>query len=124
MANILVIEDERDVRNLFRRMLVESGFNVDTAADGVAALRMVERREYDVILLDIIMPKKDGLETMSALKRSHPEIKIIVITGGGLHLDADACMEMADSEQCFMKLKKPVKEKTLVDAVNKALEAQ
>ena len=123
MANILVIEDERDVRNLFRRMLSEAGHSVDVAPDGLAALRMASRRTYEVVLLDVIMPKKDGIETMASLNRDYPNTKVIIITGGGLHLDAQDCMDMAKSPQCFMKLKKPVREETLLDAVTKALAA-
>ena len=121
MARILVIEDERDIRDLYRRMLTDAGHIVDVAPDGVAALKMVAGSTYDVLLLDIIMPKKDGIETMAALAKDYPTVKVIIITGGGLHLDAQDCMDMAKSPQCVMKLKKPVREETLLDAVTKAL---
>ena len=121
MARILVIEDERDIRELFRRMLTEAGHIVDVAPDGIAALKMVASGSYDVLLLDIIMPKKDGVETMAALAKDHPTVKVIVITGGGLHLNAQDCMDMAKSPQCVIKLKKPVREETLLEAVTKAL---
>lgn len=67
---ILIVEDEPDSRMLYIDILTNSGYSADGAKDGDEALKMLESKEYALVLLDIIMPDKDGLETLSDIKKN------------------------------------------------------
>src|SRR2546423_11111857 len=73
MAKILVVEDDLFIRDLYRETLKTEGYEVDTAVDGDDALVKIKQGTYDLILLDIIMPKMDGLNLMRKIK-SDPTI--------------------------------------------------
>jgi two-component system phosphate regulon response regulator PhoB len=79
----LIVEDDPAARTLLASLLESLDFDADVAADGEEALRLISQREYDVILLDIVLPKVSGIEVMEALQRSRPRTlsRIIVVTG-------------------------------------------
>lgn len=81
---ILCIEDERFISELYERVLTKSGYHVDTIVDGKEALAVAEKNEYDIILLDLMLPNLSGIEILRALKdpaRQPPiKAKIIVTT--------------------------------------------
>jgi DNA-binding response OmpR family regulator len=83
MARILVIDDDRDVREMLRRILEHDGHEVIEASNGEAGVRLYRERPADVVITDIIMPEKEGIETIRDLRRENPQIKIIAISGGG-----------------------------------------
>ncbi len=83
MPRILVIEDEIQVRRLTRQMLELEGFEVLEAGDGDTGLQMFAENSIDLVITDIIMPGKEGIETILELKQKRPDIKIIAISGGG-----------------------------------------
>lgn len=70
---ILVIEDDRFLRELYDELLREEGYGVDLAADGEEGLAKVSKGGYDLVLLDIMLPKMDGLEILRQLRDKHPE---------------------------------------------------
>src|SRR5882757_3953518 len=83
MCRILVIEDAQIVREPLSRLLVSEGFDVSSAADGSEAMAVLESRAVDLILLDVLMPRMDGVKFLSVL-RAHERLKhvaVIVITG-------------------------------------------
>jgi DNA-binding NtrC family response regulator len=80
-ARILVVDDEEIVIKSCVRILGGGEYQVDTAADGFAALRKIEENGYDVVILDIMMPKMDGLEVLRRVKESHPDVDVIMVTG-------------------------------------------
>lgn len=79
----LIVEDDPNTLELMRRLVEGEGFAVDTALDGAAAIDCLTRREYDVIVLDIILPKVSGTGVMDYLRKTNPAAlqKIIVVTG-------------------------------------------
>ena len=81
-ANILVIEDDQTVNQLLCEQLEQSAYQVDQAMDGEAGLEKACQRDYDLILLDIMMPKKDGLAVLQSL-RLHKQTPVIVLTAKG-----------------------------------------
>ena len=83
MKKILVIDDEPQLRTLLRTILVREGFAVQEAADGRVGLDMWRKEPADIVLTDIFMPNKDGIEMIVELKRMQPQAKIIAMTGGG-----------------------------------------
>lgn len=70
MANILVVDDEKAIRELLREGLKMIRHEVDVADNGVSGLKQFHRREYDLVIIDLIMPEKDGIEFIGALKKN------------------------------------------------------
>lgn len=79
---VLVIDDNPDLRSLLEHSLAGEGFEVETASNGMEALRLLQISPVEVVVTDIFMPDKDGIEVISELKQSHPGIKIIAMSGG------------------------------------------
>lgn len=80
---ILVIDDERAIRNTLKDILSFEGFEIEEAADGLEGLEMIKAKDYDCILCDVKMPKMDGLEVLDKVKELKPDIPFVVISGHG-----------------------------------------
>jgi len=89
-ARLLVIDDDAGVRSLLDRLLTDSGYEVRLAADGNDGLRLASEHPVDVVITDLVMPEREGLETIPALRKLHPEAWIVAISGafGGQYLKA------------------------------------
>lgn len=83
MARILVIDDEDQTRNMLLQVLQRAGHEVVTARDGSEGLQLYHTTLADLIITDILMPEKEGLETIIELRREFPNVKIIAMSGGG-----------------------------------------
>jgi DNA-binding response OmpR family regulator len=83
MMRILVVDDNADMRESLRHLLLRHGFEAETARDGEQALAMHRSRPYQVLITDIYMPRSDGLETIQAFRRESPAIRVIAMSGGG-----------------------------------------
>jgi CheY-like chemotaxis protein len=84
MSNILVVDDDAAVRFTVRDFLESAGHSVVEACNGKECLAILEKvGSFDCVVTDIIMPEKDGVETTLHLKRIYPDLKVIVISGGG-----------------------------------------
>jgi len=81
MARILIADDEQDVRTLLERALTIAGHEAQVAKDGNEALALLRTTPMDVAVVDLYMPGKDGIETIMDIRRRHPDVKIIAITG-------------------------------------------
>lgn len=90
--HILVVDDEPRIRTLLRRYLVEEGFKVSEAGDGVTMRAMLEREAIDLVLLDLMMPGEDGL-SLARYIRQRSDIPIIMLTGKGDLIDRVAGLE-------------------------------
>lgn len=80
-TRILVADDEDPLRTVLSQELRGEGYEVDTAADGELALEAIKQRPFDLVLLDIKMPKKDGFEVLKYIKENHKDLKVIMLTG-------------------------------------------
>lgn len=83
MANILIIDDEKSIRNTLKEILEYEGYKVDEAADGQAGLEKLENQDFDVVLCDIKMPKMDGMEVLSKAAELAPDVPFVMISGHG-----------------------------------------
>ncbi|MBN2415375.1 response regulator [bacterium] len=83
MARILVIDDEKIIRTVVHRYLSKAGHEVEVAEDGNIGIEKFRRHPADLVITDIIMPNKEGIETIAELKSEYPDLKIIAMTGGG-----------------------------------------
>jgi CheY-like chemotaxis protein len=83
MAKILVLDDEPSILLMIKKMLEKAGHEVEVALNGKEGMDLFEKNKPDLLITDIIMPEKEGLETIFELRRLHPDLKIIAISGGG-----------------------------------------
>jgi DNA-binding response OmpR family regulator len=109
----LVIDDEPGIRLLASRALKAAGCEVHDAADGNAGLKILERTAIDVVIIDIIMPEKEGVETIMEIKRRWPNIKVIAISGGG-RIGPDSFLRLAEGLGADATMKKPLSFQELV----------
>ncbi len=80
---ILVVDDNADMRGALQRLLAHLGYEVETAADGGQALGIHRSREVSIVITDIFMPGKEGMETIQAFKSEWPWVRVIAMSGGG-----------------------------------------
>lgn len=83
MSSILVIDDERSIRNVLKDILTNEGYKIDEAVDGEEGLEKFKSKDYDVVLCDIKMPKLDGIEFLNIATELKPEVPVIMISGHG-----------------------------------------
>ncbi|MEI8030339.1 MAG: sigma-54 dependent transcriptional regulator [Comamonadaceae bacterium] len=117
-TRILIVDDEEIVIRSCLRILGDSSFAVDTAQDGFEALRKIEEAEYDILLLDIMMPKMNGLEVLQDVKERHPDTDVIMMTGLSEIQTAVKAMKLG----AFDYLSKPFDPDELRHVVDRALE--
>ena len=123
MASILVIEDDEMVRELLQEILTRAGYDVTEASDGEVGIRLYRKKQPDVVITDLIMPNKEGIETIMELRRDFPDVKIIAIAGGG-HASPTRYLKMAEQLGAQRTLAKPFLPKQILDAVQEPLEQQ
>ena len=80
---VLVVDDNPDMRGALQRLLAHLGYEVETAGDGAQALGIHRAREVSVVITDIFMPGKEGMETIQAFKSEWPSVRVIAMSGGG-----------------------------------------
>ena len=121
MAKILILEDDRSLRTAFRGMLESAGHEVLEADDGEAGLRIFQASPADLVITDLIMPRKEGIETILELRDKYSDsLKIIAVSGGGLG-DPEKYLRTAKTLGADFALVKPVSRRVLLGAVNEAL---
>lgn len=119
MPRVLVVDDDRPIRNLVTTLLTRRGLTVDAAPDGVAALRLVEENGYDVAVVDLMMPGMNGIELLERVKTvpRHPQT-IIVLTASGA-----ADVRQLDPGAVHAIMRKPFDINELADVVESAARA-
>jgi DNA-binding NtrC family response regulator len=96
-TSILVVDDELVMRDLLVKILSREVYRIDSVEDGVAALEYLKKQSVDLVISDMKMPRMDGLELLSAIKKNHPEIGVIIMTGfGDTYTVKDALLLGAD----------------------------
>lgn len=84
MPKILIIDDSPDVRTMLRIMLNRAGYETEVAGDGREGVDLFRRNPADLVITDMVMPEREGLETIEVLRELAPEVKIIGISAGGM----------------------------------------
>ena len=120
MAQILIVEDEANIRRVLRDILfdVDKNINVSEAVDGVEAINMVNKKSYDLVLCDIKMPKKDGIEVLAHIQKVSPQSAVVMISGHGDLKTAVKAMRMG----AYDYISKPPDLNHLLQTVNAALQ--
>jgi DNA-binding NtrC family response regulator len=120
MKRILLVDDDEDFRLFLRETLESAGYLIETAAEGRGALRLVRRQAFDLVVTDLIMPGKEGLETIVELHGLNPGLKIIAISGGGW-LGPESCLAMAQQLGAASTLVKPFTSEEILESVGSVL---
>lgn len=96
MANILIVEDDVILNDAYKLILKKAGHKVRSAANGEEALLAVGQEDPDIILLDLLMPKMNGLQFLEAydLKGKHPSVKVVVLSNIGNDTEVDKALEL------------------------------
>ncbi len=123
MAAILVIDDDPQICDLLRQTLEKEGYTIETAEDGVAGINQYREHPADLIILDILMPEKEGLETILDLRREFPEVKIIAMSGGNERAKLNL-LDLAKRLGAQYTIQKPFQLQTLTEMVYEALQRE
>lgn len=122
MTRILVIDDDGLIRETVRRMLEGAGYEVLEAEDGAAGLRQVTQDPPDLVLTDIYMPGKEGIETIREMRQVSPRLKIIAISGSSWNSGHDA-LSSAKLLGADRTLPKPFRREQLLASIRECLAA-
>lgn len=115
---VLVVDDEETFRYLLSSLIGSAGYAVETAADGVAAINAIQTKLFHVVLLDVRMPKVDGIEVLKFIKNNNPGIEVIMLTGASDVKTAVECMRLG----AYDFITKPTTADELLTTINHALE--
>ena len=120
MANILVVDDEQMLRRTLRALLERAGHTVVEAEDGDEGFALFRSQSFDLVLTDIIMPNREGVETIGEMRRHAPDLPIIAMSGGGSR-GGELFLELAQKLGATATLAKPIRQAELIAAVDACL---
>lgn len=116
-AKVLVIDDEEGIRNVLQRTLVAVGFDVIAAKSGEEGTNVFRRERVDVVVVDMVLPKKDGVETIMDIRRGFPQAKFIAMSGE----KNSEMLGLAEKVGAQMRLTKPFTRQQLIGAIEQVL---
>ena len=120
MKQILIIDDEPDILMMLKKMMERAGFEVDVANNGDSGLKLFNNNSIDLVITDILMPEKEGLEIIREMKKNKPELKIIAISGGG-RISASSYLDTATRFGADRAFQKPFRQAEIVGAVKELI---
>ena len=120
MARILVIDDDEIMNGMIVQLLSEAGHDVEGVQDGNSGLKMFESKPFDLIVTDIVMPEKEGIETIISIRNKSKNIPIIAISGGE-KLSPDQYLQMAQHFGADYTFQKPFDRERFLAAVRECL---
>ena len=120
MARILLIDDEEAVRDVTRAMLERLGHVVVEAGDGDVGTRTLRGGGFDLVVTDLVMPGKEGLETIQEIRRDFPEVPVIAVSAGG-YIGPHAYLAVAKRMGASATLTKPFAQDELAAALKQVL---
>src|SRR5687767_10649103 len=123
MKRVLLIEDNDDLRSMLRDELAAAGYDVTAVASAKAGLATLHKAPTDLVVTDIFMPERDGLETIVEMRRDFPQVKIIAISGGSSRLRNQHTDHLAIAHDVGADevLRKPFKTAQLVDMIGRLI---
>jgi two-component system, OmpR family, response regulator ChvI len=119
MNKILVVDDEPDINFTLKVALEEEGFKVDTFDDPIMALENFKKRSYDLLILDIKIPKMNGFELYREIKKIDNKIKVCFLTAS--EMESGAHQDMFDTLDAACFVRKPIENKELIARINKII---
>lgn len=121
MARILVIDDSSEVRMTIDAILADDRHDVFMCGDGKAGLRSFADSEFDLVITDILMPELDGFEVLKAIKRTRPNQRVLMMTGGGHTMPKGLGLQIGEAMGADALLNKPFMPDELLDCVNQLI---
>ncbi|MGE5835208.1 MAG: response regulator [Acidobacteriota bacterium] len=119
MQKILVVDDDRTTRHVLQKVLAGAGFGASIAKDGMEALDLLEKRRFDLLLLDVWMPRMNGLDLLARLRSRKTRPRVVIMTSD----DAPGTLLEAVRQQAFRYVHKPIEAKALLQTVRETLKA-
>ena len=120
MARILVVDDDSLIQDLLKQTLETQGHEVALASDGNEAMLIYEAGPVDLVITDMLMPRKNGIELIRDLTDRDPAVKIIAMSGGG-HLSSRDYLRIAEIMGVQLTFAKPIEIRPLLNAVTEVL---
>ena len=120
MAQVLIVDDDLQIRKVFSKLIEAEGHKVWVAEDGNQGLKELAKRPIDLIISDILMPDKDGLEMIDEVKKTYPNIKIIAISGGG-QISSKEYLNLANHMGVVKSIPKPIMRNELIKTIKEVL---
>ena len=117
MANILLVEDDDLVRDMLTQILERATHQVVCATNGEEATEYLQKNTPDIMITDIIMPKKSGITLISEVKNRHPNMEIIAISGGG-RLDPTGYLDLSETLGASVSFEKPIDNTALLMGID------
>ena len=121
MSCILVIDDDPQIQVMLRQMLGREGYEVEIAVNGLEGIKVCSQKQIDLVITDIFMPEKEGLETISDLKRDYPGIPIIAMSGGSKTVGRPKQWLYLATKLGASSLEKPIRKEDLLNTVKSIL---
>jgi CheY-like chemotaxis protein len=121
MPHILIIDDDAAIRDVLFEMMQLEEFDATVAENGLKALKLLEQSPFDCIITDIVMPEKEGLETILYVRKTYPDIPIIAISGGA-RIKPESYLDIATRFGARYVFSKPFERKKLIAAIKSCLE--
>ncbi len=121
MATILLVDDDNQVRDMLKKVFVMEGYEVIEAADGVQATELYDPGIVDLVVTDIVMPEKEGLQTIREIRQVNPEARIIAISGGG-RIKPEDYLDWAGRIGVDQTFTKPIRRAEILAAVGELLD--
>jgi CheY-like chemotaxis protein len=121
MAHILIIDDDDQFRTMLRQLIERNRHEVKEASGGKEGIKLYREDPTDLIITDLIMPGKDGIETIQELKKEFPDVKIIAVSGGG-RLGPQDYLHLAKMLGAQRTLTKPINLPELLKTIEELLE--
>ena len=118
---IVVADDVAEITDLMSHWLEAEGHTVTRASNGREIIELLQKRAYDLLVTDIVMPGIDGWDAILAVSRLRPETRILAISGGGKQMPVDACLRVAKGVGADYVLKKPFRQVEFLAAVTKVV---
>lgn len=119
--SILLIDDDDPFRAMLNEALTGEGYQVFEASNGLQALTLYASRPTDLVITDLVMPEKEGLETIAEIRRLDPEVKIIAISGGGRTSAKHNFLKLARAFGAQRTLAKPFLHHEMLEAITQVL---
>ena len=119
--SILLIDDDDQFRAMMNEALTGEGYQVSEASDGRQALALYASKPTDLVITDLVMPEKEGLEMIAEIKRLYPGVKIIAISGGGRTGSTHNFLKIAKSLGAQRTLAKPFLHHEMLEAITQVL---
>ena len=117
LIRVVVIDDEQSIVEGFCAILRMHGFEADGFTSPRAALRHLQDRAADMVVIDMLMPEIDGIEVIASIRRHHPATRVVAMSGGGRWVSSGDCLSMAEGLGAHRTLEKPVQAATLVETL-------